>query len=115
MSKIYVMSDIHGHYDEFIESLSKVDLSDTDNRLILLGDYIDGGSQSFQVISKIIELEKKFPDQVITLLGNHEEYFSEWLFEEDGDSKYTSYDTIISFIGQNKRKNIGEIVFLLII
>ncbi|WP_367006932.1 metallophosphoesterase [Streptococcus sp. ZY19097] len=110
MSKIYVMSDIHGHYDEFIESLSKVDLSDTDNRLILLGDYIDGGSQSFQVISKIIELEKKFPDQVITLLGNHEEYFSEWLFEEDGDSKYTSYDTIISFIGQNKRKNIVDTV-----
>ena len=23
MSKIYAMSDIHGHYDEFIESLSK--------------------------------------------------------------------------------------------
>ena len=110
MSKIYAMSDIHGHYDEFIESLSKVDLSDTNNRLILLGDYIDGGSQSFQVISKIIELEKKFPDQVITLLGNHEEYFSEWLFEEDGTSKYTSYDTIISFIGQNKRKNIVDTV-----
>lgn len=110
MSKIYAMSDIHGHYDEFIESLSKVDLSDADNRLILLGDYIDGGSQSFQVISKIIELEKKFPDQVITLLGNHEEYFSEWLFEEDGGSKYTSYDTIISFIGQNKRKNIVDTV-----
>ena len=110
MSKIYAMSDIHGHYDEFIESLSKVDLSDTDNRLILLGDYIDGGTQSFQVIAKIIELEKKFPDQVITLLGNHEEYFSEWLFEEDGASKYTSYDTIISFIGQNKRKNIVDTV-----
>ncbi|HFI0427696.1 TPA: metallophosphoesterase [Streptococcus suis] len=110
MSKIYAMSDIHGHYDEFIESLSKVDLSDTNNRLILLGDYIDGGSQSFQVISKIIELEKKFPDQVITLLGNHEEYFSEWLFEEDGASKYTFYDTIISFIGQNKRKNIVDTV-----
>ena len=110
MSIIYAMSDIHGHYDEFIESLSKVDLTDTDNRLLLLGDYIDGGSQSFQVILKIIELEKKFPDQVITLLGNHEEYFSEWLFEEDGASKYTSYDTIISFIGQNKRKNIVDTV-----
>ena len=110
MSIIYAMSDIHGHYDEFIESLPKVDLTDTDNRLLLLGDYIDGGSQSFQVILKIIELEKKFPDQVITLLGNHEEYFSEWLFEEDGASKYTSYDTIISFIGQNKRKNIVDTV-----
>ncbi|MBO4125690.1 metallophosphoesterase [Streptococcus suis] len=46
MSKIFAMSDIHGHYDEFIESLSKVDLSDKNNQLILLGDYIDGGSHS---------------------------------------------------------------------
>lgn len=73
MAKYYSMSDIHGHYDEFIESLSKVDFSDKNSLLILLGDYIDNGSQSLQVISKIIELEKYYPDQVITLLGNHEE------------------------------------------
>lgn len=77
MAKYYSMSDIHGHYDEFIESLSKVDLSDKNSLLILLGDYIDNGSQSLQVISKIIELEKYYSDQVITLLGNHEEYFVE--------------------------------------
>lgn len=58
MAIYYSMSDIHGYFNEFVESLSKIDLSDKDNRLILLGDYIDNGSQSFQVISKIIELEK---------------------------------------------------------
>ena len=79
MSRIFAMSDIHGHYDEFIENLSKIDLSDKDNQLILLGDYIDNGSQSFQVISKIIELEKIYPKQIITLFGNHEEWFYDWL------------------------------------
>ena len=82
MSRIFAMSDIHGHYDEFIENLSKIDLSDKDNQLILLGDYIDNGSQSFQVISKIIELEKIYPKQIITLLGNHEEWFYDWLILE---------------------------------
>ena len=54
MAKIYAISDIHGYLDEFINALSKVDLSDKNNRLILIGDYIDTGIQSFQVISKII-------------------------------------------------------------
>ena len=105
MAKYYSMSDIHGHYDEFIESLSKVDLSDKNRLLILLGEYIDNGSQSLQVISKIIELEKYYPDQVITLLGNHEEYFVEWLLEEE-TAKYSSSATINSFISQNKRETI---------
>ena len=79
MAIYYSMSDIHGHFNEFIDSLSKVDLSAKDNRLILLGDYIDNGPQSFEVLSKIIELEKIFPEQIVTLLGNHEEFFYDWL------------------------------------
>ena len=79
MAKLFAISDIHGHLDEFISALSKVDLSDKNNRLILIGDYIDNGLQSFQVISKIIELEEVYPNQIITLLGNHEEWFYDWL------------------------------------
>ncbi|MQP87799.1 serine/threonine protein phosphatase, partial [Streptococcus mitis] len=45
MAKIYAISDIHGHYNEFIKSINKIDLSDKQSRLILLGDYIDNGSQ----------------------------------------------------------------------
>ena len=47
MVKIYAISDIHGYLNEFIDALNKIDLSDRENRLILLGDYIDNGSQSF--------------------------------------------------------------------
>ncbi|WP_193588882.1 metallophosphoesterase, partial [Streptococcus pneumoniae] len=79
MAKIYAISDIHGYLDEFIDALNKVNLNDKDNRLFLLGDYLDNGLQSFQVISKIIELEEIYPNQIITLLGNHEEWFYDWL------------------------------------
>ena len=83
MGKIYAISDIHGYLDEFINALSKIDLSDKNNRLILIGDYIDNGTHSFQVISKIIELEEFYPHQIITLLGNHEEWFYDWLILEN--------------------------------
>lgn len=79
MVKIYAISDIHGYLDEFIDATNKIDLSDKHSRLILLGDYIDNGPQSFEVLSKIIELEKIYPKQIITLFGNHEEWFYDWL------------------------------------
>lgn len=96
MTKLFAISDIHGHLDEFLSALSKVDLSDKNNRLILIGDYIDNGHQSFQVISKIIELEELHPNQIITLLGNHEEWFYDWLILENPTSSSFS-ETIKSF------------------
>ncbi|HGP8019598.1 TPA: metallophosphoesterase [Streptococcus pneumoniae] len=96
MAKLFAISDIHGHYSEFIKSLNKIDLSDKQSKLILLGDYIDNGHQSFQVISKIIELEELHPNQIITLLGNHEEWFYDWLILENPTSSSFS-ETIKSF------------------
>lgn len=96
MAKLFAISDIHGHLDEFLSALSKVDLSDKNNRLILIGDYIDNEHQSFQVISKIIELEELHPNQIITLLGNHEEWFYDWLILENPTSSSFS-ETIKSF------------------
>ena len=96
MAKLFAISDIHGHLDEFLFALSKVDLSDKNNRLILIGDYIDNGHQSFQVISKIIELEELHSNQIITLLGNHEEWFYDWLILENPTSSSFS-ETIKSF------------------
>ena len=96
MAKLFAISDIHGYLDEFLCALSKVDLSDKNNRLILIGDYIDNGLQSFQVISKIIELEELYSNQIITLLGNHEEWFYDWLILEKPTSSAFP-ETIKSF------------------
>ena len=40
----YVISDIHGQYNMFIELLDKSDLKDTDT-LYILGDVLDRGPQ----------------------------------------------------------------------
>lgn len=105
MAKIYAISDIHGYLDEFINALNKVELSDKDNRLILLGDYIDNGSKSFQVLSKIIELEEVYSGQIITLFGNHEEWFYDWLIPETPTASAFG-ETIQSFFSPEELKEI---------
>ena len=73
MAIIYAMSDIHGCLQAFEEALSLVDLSG-DNMLILLGDYIHGGSDSYGVLKKVMELEHNYgSDKVVVLVGNHED------------------------------------------
>ncbi len=76
---IYAVSDIHGHLDALERVLAKIDLSG-ENRLIFLGDYIDGGPESGQVLRRIFDLQKAHgPEKVIVLRGNHEEVLLEWL------------------------------------
>ena len=56
--KYYAISDIHGNIIEFNKVLQYINLR-ADNKLILLGDFIHGPS-SYEVLDKIIELEKKY-------------------------------------------------------
>ena len=49
-----------------------VDLSG-DNRLILLGDYIHDGPDSFGVLKRIMQLERQYgTEKVMVPAGNHE-------------------------------------------
>lgn len=82
------MSDIHGFYIEFLEALELVDLENEDTKLLLLGDYIHGGSGNCQVLDKIMSLQQKYgDDRVVALMGNHEEMFigSRWKLTEDDE------------------------------
>ncbi len=42
------------------------------NRLIFLGDYIDRGPDSFEVLDTLKAARNKFPEDVILLMGNHD-------------------------------------------
>ena len=80
MALIYAMSDIHGYYEILEETLKIINLSiDKNNKLILCGDYIDYGVDSFRTLCKIKELTEAYPTQVYALMGNHEEMFLDYL------------------------------------
>lgn len=65
------MSDIHGCYDELMNMLKEISFS-SDDILIIAGDYIDRGKQSYEMLKWI---EDK-PQNVILLRGNHDEEFA---------------------------------------
>lgn len=67
MSKVAVLTDIHGRLDDLLRLLDKVP---KDAKLIFLGDYIDRGSQSAEVVSLVRSLQA---EGAICLRGNHED------------------------------------------
>ena len=62
----YVISDIHGQYDMFMELLDKIKLKETDT-LYVLGDVLDRGPHPIKTLMKIMEMPN-----AICLVGNHE-------------------------------------------
>ena len=63
---VYVISDIHGEYDKFLELLDKIQLKETDT-LYVLGDVLDRGPHPIKTLRKLMDMPN-----VICLVGNHE-------------------------------------------
>ncbi|RAN83857.1 serine/threonine protein phosphatase, partial [Bacillus sp. SRB_28] len=65
-----VISDIHGCYDEFNALLKLADYNPQQDELILLGDYVDRGPSSKQVIEQIMQLQQQH--DIMVIKGNHD-------------------------------------------
>ncbi|WP_299080429.1 metallophosphoesterase [uncultured Ruegeria sp.] len=68
--RFVVIGDIHGRLDLLQSLLPRLD---DDIPLIFVGDYIDRGDYSAQVLRQLHHLSKSSHGRVICLLGNHEE------------------------------------------
>ncbi len=91
------VGDIHGCFAPFERLLEVIDPG-PDDTLVLLGDYIDRGPASREVLERVLELERTC--QLKPLLGNHElmmrrafEDYSQVLFwlENGGQATLDSY------------------------
>ncbi|MDK2761558.1 MAG: metallophosphoesterase [Sphingopyxis sp.] len=77
--RVYAIGDIHGRDDLFAQLIEQI-LADVAARpadhitLILLGDLVDRGPKSADVIERAIGLREQFADLRL-LIGNHEECF----------------------------------------
>lgn len=72
----YAFGDIHGMYYKLKRLVEKVHIL-PDDILVFLGDYIDRGYHSFEVIEYLIKLDKQF--NCVFLKGNHEIMFMDYL------------------------------------
>ena len=82
MKTIYAMSDIHGMIGPFRKRLDQLNMDEFRSgkaTLILLGDYIDRGYNSLKVLETIYDLKRDLKDNMITLMGNHDKWFLNFL------------------------------------
>ena len=74
--RVFAVGDIHGGLKALIQVLNEVEIKDEDT-LIFVGDYVDGWSESAQVIKFLIELSEKI--KCVFIKGNHDVWCEEWL------------------------------------
>jgi serine/threonine protein phosphatase 1 len=73
MTRTIVVGDIHGALDHLDRLLAKLPDLDAGDTLVFLGDYIDRGPQSMEVVARVRALQAAGPARVIALRGNHED------------------------------------------
>ena len=76
----YIMSDLHGAFDELNEMLELIQFSQEDT-LYILGDVVDRGDNGIEILQMVM----KTPN-IKMILGNHE-YMLLQFFEPDADEK----------------------------
>lgn len=105
-NSVWVVSDLHGHHDQMmrlVERCHKKGLNISQDTVIFLGDVVDGGGQTKQVIEQLIKWQKHNKN-IIVLFGNHEDLlldalvyngktygsFDLW-YQQGGKKTYESY------------------------
>ncbi len=77
-SRIYAVGDIHGRLDLLEQMLALIEqdqatqATTATSQIVLLGDYVDRGLQSAEVIERIMQLREEMPS-LTCLRGNHED------------------------------------------
>ncbi|MGI9547535.1 MAG: metallophosphoesterase family protein [Flavobacteriaceae bacterium] len=71
-----VIGDIHGGLKALLQVLKRAEVAEED-KLIFLGDYVDGWSEAAETVNFLIDLKTRH--DCIFLRGNHDELCESWL------------------------------------
>ncbi len=97
MSRLIGISDIHGEYDKLCAVIDKIQPK-KDDTIIFMGDYIDRGKNSRDVVDKLISMQDVC--RCVYLIGSHEyamlhansdEYYHYLFWNYGGDATAESY------------------------
>lgn len=103
--KAFFVGDLHGDFEAVVSVVTQSEFLGSEKKpekntfLVFLGDYGDRGKKDVATIHEVISLKLIYPDNVILLRGNHEEF-----------STGAAYGTLESMINQYGRMK-GEEVF----
>lgn len=85
MSRTLVIGDMHGALRALEQVIERAKIT-KDDLLIFLGDYVDGWSQSAQLISYVMQLADY--QNCIFIKGNHDALCEEWLRSGKQDASW---------------------------
>lgn len=111
MARTFVIGDIHGALRALEQVIEKIKLK-ADDQLIFLGDYVDGWSQSAQVIDYLMQLEKQYNCTFIK--GNHDAWCESWLMGGFPDQTWLfngGKETVASYEGYSQSQKNSHIIF----
>ena len=102
-TRVYAVGDVHGRADLLQETFAKIDCHLDANPIanaheIMLGDYIDRGPQSDEVIE--LMTSRRLDAQTICLMGNHETYLLDFLRDPASLAEWQHYgglETLMSY------------------
>lgn len=112
MSRTLVVGDIHGGLKALIQVLEKATIKN-DDHYIFLGDYVDGWSESAQVLDFLIQFKEKHSCTFIK--GNHDVWAEKWLKNEEKEKVWLNnggLETINSYAGYTDDKKKSHLAFL---
>lgn len=78
MERIFAIGDIHGCLNKLQDLMDKIDIDIKKDTLVFIGDYIDRGKHSYEVVEYLLNLKRRF-QQIVFLKGNHEEMLEKYL------------------------------------
>lgn len=94
---VYAIGDVHGHLDALEPLIGRIAEDALASRpqarplLIFLGDYVDRGPASAQVVDRILALGQEAAFEVHALKGNHEEALLQFLEEPSFGPTWADY------------------------
>jgi len=88
MNRTLVIGDIHGGLKALQQVMDRSGVTSNDT-LIFVGDYVDGWSESAQVIDLLIKLSEF--QNCIFVKGNHDEWCEDWLRTGVADAKWLKH------------------------
>lgn len=110
--RLIAIGDVHGRLSKLEDLLRQIDPQPRD-RLVFLGDYVDRGPDSYEVVERLVALRRELPGSVL-LRGNHEaillSLFREpvsgqresWLERDGGRLTIASYQAAGQFLAVHR-------------
>lgn len=70
LNRRFVIGDIHGRIEALKEVLRKSKFNYKEDELIILGDVVDGGVNTYEVVEELLKIKNR-----TFIIGNHDEWF----------------------------------------